>query len=213
MARVSFMLPKPTSYSSMLSGPPGVPEALEPVARDLAAGEHADGAVEPARGVAGVLERGPGDLEQDALLRIDEPGLARAVAEEGGVEAHRVGHDADRGDEPRVLNEGRIDAGGLQLLAGEERDQLAPGHESLPQSVDAGGPGNRPAMPTMAIARDSVVRVAGGAGDESMLVGEGAPSRWAARLRIVGWRNSSTMAIGRPVARSSSARTRASSNE
>ena len=41
----------------------------------------------PTRRVAGVLQRLPGALEEEPVLRIEDLGLARRDAEEGGVEA------------------------------------------------------------------------------------------------------------------------------
>ena len=43
---------------------------------------------------AGALERLPGGLEQQPLLRIDRQGLARADAEEGRVEAVGIVEEA-----------------------------------------------------------------------------------------------------------------------
>ena len=67
--------------------------ALE-IGRVVHAGEHTDAAVAVARCMAAVLQTLPGQFEEDALLRVHQLGLARADAEEGGIEASGIVQDA-----------------------------------------------------------------------------------------------------------------------
>ena len=71
----------------------------------LGAGEDADPAAVRSRVVAGVLERLPGALEEQPLLRVDQLGLARAVAEEAGVEELDAVEHAARPARSRVGRE------------------------------------------------------------------------------------------------------------
>ncbi len=105
------------------------------------AGEDADRPRVAARVVAGVLERVPGALEEEPVLRVQELRLARREAEERGVEAVGVGDHPLGADVARL----RQRLGGHprrpQLGGGEMRDRLAAGEEALPEALEVGGAG------------------------------------------------------------------------
>ena len=98
-------------------------EDLVQVVAEPQAGEHADRPRHAQGVVAGVLQRLPGTFEEHALLGIQELGLARAVAEEAGVEQlHAVEHPGGRhvaGIAPQLGS----DAGGGELLVAEAGDR------------------------------------------------------------------------------------------
>ncbi len=107
----------------------------------------ADAAVITSRIVAGVLERGVADLDEDPLLRVGDLRLARVVAEVLGVEALDVVHERHQ---PHVVRVGdarlrqavRPEPVGLQL--GERLDAV---HEVPPELVDVGRAGEPPRHP------------------------------------------------------------------
>ncbi len=113
------------------------PDALDPVARGVAPGEHADRLRVGERVVPGALHGLPGALEEDPLLRVHEHGLLRAVAEERRVEAHDVLEQAGRRDELGRPDELRLHAELLQLLGRIEGDPLDSVLEHRPQRLDA----------------------------------------------------------------------------
>ncbi len=61
--------------------------------------------------VPGVLHRLPGALEQDPLLRVDEPRLARRIAEERCVEPVHIVQHGRRSDVGGIVHGRGIDAG------------------------------------------------------------------------------------------------------
>jgi hypothetical protein len=95
-----------------------------------------------ARGLdAGVLERLPGELEEDALLRVGELGFARADLEEAGVEVALVGQVEAGLDVARVGEQRGVDAGLEQLLVRPEGQRLDPVAQVAPELADVGGAG------------------------------------------------------------------------
>ena len=78
-------------------------EPGQQVGADPAAGEDPDRADVRAVGrMAGILQGMPRLLQEQALLRIDNRGFARRVAEEVGVERVEIGQLADPGDVVRA---------------------------------------------------------------------------------------------------------------
>ena len=103
------------------------------VGRDPA--EHADAALERGGIVAGVLDGGPGRLEEDAMLRIGELGFTPAHPEEGCIEGVVAIHDGPRVDEVRV---GRVGPGGTQLGLAEWPDRFDAPAQVVPEALDVG---------------------------------------------------------------------------
>ena len=109
---------------------------LEQVGAHVDAAEHADEQVVVRRIVAGILERVPGTLEEDPLLRIEDLRVPRAEPEEGRVEEvdaferHAFVHEA------RMAHHGRIDAGRGQVLGGETPHRLHAVLQVLPELRD-----------------------------------------------------------------------------
>ena len=101
-------------------------------------GEDAGAAGEALGVVAGVLERRPGGLEEEALLRVGHLRLAGREAEEGGVEAVGVVEGAAGADQARVGEPLRLDADGQQLLVGEDADPFDAVAEQAPEGGDVG---------------------------------------------------------------------------
>ena len=95
--------------------------------------------------VAGVLERLPRALEEQPLLRIDQLGLARRVAEEAGVEQLDAVEHAARLDVARVLQHAVVDARAPQLLVAEDANRLDARAQVVPEALESGAPGKRPA--------------------------------------------------------------------
>ena len=107
------------------------------------AGEDADVALAITRGMAGVLQALPGQLQEDALLRIHQLGFARADAEEGGIEAGGIVEHAAGRHVIRVAGQ-RGRQRGVELLGPEMTDAVLAGDQVLPEFVDAGGAGKAP---------------------------------------------------------------------
>src|SRR5262249_10881893 len=78
----------------------------------------------------------PGVLEEEPLLRIEELGLARGQAEEGGVEEVDAVEDRGGLDQARIGQQGEIGAGGAQLLVREEGDRLGSLAQVAPELLD-----------------------------------------------------------------------------
>ena len=114
-------------------------QVLEEVMVLARAGEEPDRAGVAPGVAAGVLQRLPGALEEDALLGIRQLGLARVEAEEGGVEQVGVLDSGTRLDVVRVGDQGRIDAGRGQLLVGEEGHGFDAVPQIPPELVDVAG--------------------------------------------------------------------------
>ena len=87
-------------------------------------GEDADPARERLRRVAGVLQRLPGHLEEVAVLRVHDRGLARAEAEEARVEELQVLEGGAALDVGGVGQEGRVHPAGAELLVAQAADRL-----------------------------------------------------------------------------------------
>ena len=94
--------------------------------------------------VAGVLEGVPGALEEETVLRVHQLGLARAAAEERGVEELRPLDHAAGAHVGGVGEEGRIDPRRRQLLGGEAGDELLAGAQPAPEFLDGRGAGEAP---------------------------------------------------------------------
>ncbi len=120
----------------------------------------ADGAVEPGRVDAGVLQGVPGALQEQPLLRVQQLGLPGRVAEEPGVEEVDV---VEHGPGAHVVGVGELvggHPGGAQLLVGEPGDGLDTGPQVRPQSADVRGAGEPAGHPDEGDVRSGVARLA-----------------------------------------------------
>jgi hypothetical protein len=97
----------------------------------------ADRAFERFRIVARHLQGFPGTLEENSLLRINDLGLARVVAEEGGVKHVGVREDATSIDVTWVIAQFRDNARFSQLFGREGLDGLDSATEIVPESINA----------------------------------------------------------------------------
>ena len=111
--------------------------------------------------VAGVLDSGPDDLQDQPLLRVHQLGLTRGDTEEGGVEAVHPRGETTVADWPAL---------GLPAVRGDLGDQVVPGEQVFPEGVQvvgAGQSGGHPEDRYLAVgrARGPVPRIrrAGGA--------------------------------------------------
>jgi hypothetical protein len=107
----------------------------EQVAVHARARVHAHGRLDGARRVTGVLQRLPGALQEDALLRVDHLRLARRQAEEGGVEMLRF---LQHGAALHVAGLGaqrRVNAGLAQVLVAEVLQRLHALADVAPEGV------------------------------------------------------------------------------
>ena len=122
-------------------------DVVEQIGAPTGGAEHAD----PSPMVCGerrrVLQRAPGALEEQPLLRIGEPGLLRREAEEGGVEGARVGDVGAAGEEGLISCGLLADAGVGQLEVAEPADRGSPLPDQIPELVDAGGAGEPARQP------------------------------------------------------------------
>ncbi len=116
------------------------------------------GAAQPVGGDSGALERLPGHLEEQPLLRIHGLRLARVDAEEPGVEPVGVGQEAAV---PGVRPAGRVRIGVVELL-----DVPAPVVGELGHRVDAVGD-----QPPEVLGRRHASRVAARHGDDRNRLG------------------------------------------
>jgi len=139
---------------------------------------HADLAL-PALGIAArMLERGPGAFEKDALLRIEGLGLARRVAEEGGIELVEA-LEAHAGLDVVGLREHRLrHALRAQLLVGEAPDRLHAVADVAPEGIDIVGAGKAPGH-----ADDGDLQAGGFAGNGVEGLGRGHQWTLSAALR------------------------------
>ncbi len=85
--------------------------------------------------VAGVLQRVPGELEHDALLRVHHHRFARADPEEGGVEEVDLVDDAARAHVARVVHRLGVEPR-VELAVLEEGDRLLALADVVPQLLD-----------------------------------------------------------------------------
>lgn len=94
----------------------------------------------PGVGVAaGMLERGPRALQEDALLRVEVLGLARRIAEEAGVELVEALELDARLHIGGVVEQFLRNASGAQLLVGEAGHGLHAVADVAPESIDIVG--------------------------------------------------------------------------
>ena len=83
-----------------------------------------------------MLERLPGSLKEDAVLRVHHFGLSRVESEKCGVEIFGVFQHGSRVDEARFLKESRIQARFELLLFREESYRFYPVPEIAPKLID-----------------------------------------------------------------------------
>jgi hypothetical protein len=123
---------------------------------------------EPARGDAGVLERLPGELEREALLRVELVGLARGDAEEQRLEAADVGQEgAAIGDRlAGAAGVAVVVAGGVPAVGGRAVGRVDAVGEQAPEGLEVGG-----------------LREAAGHADDRHRLGPGGSWRLRARRR------------------------------
>ena len=89
----------------------------------------------------GVLHRPPGRLQQQAVLRVDQHGLALGQSEERGVEAgHVVDESRSAGDDlAGGIRVGVVELRGVPPVGGYLRDGVAPLPQHVPVLVGVGG--------------------------------------------------------------------------
>jgi hypothetical protein len=109
-------------------------DVLEEVAAHRRAAEHADDAVESVRHVTGVLDRGPARLQEQPLLRIEQLGLGRGVAEEVGIELVDVVHP-ETGRDPAAAGDFLHPERNAVAVVGEDRGLHFLGAESLQRDL------------------------------------------------------------------------------
>ena len=126
---------------------PPVRAHVQLVAVEVGAAEHADASAERLRVVARRLQRLPGALQEDALLRVEDGRLARRQPEEAGVEHLHVGEHAARADVARVAQRGGGDPGGQQLVVAEPGDAVDAASQVAPELVEVAGAGEAPTHP------------------------------------------------------------------
>ncbi|PSK64402.1 hypothetical protein B0E53_03641 [Micromonospora sp. MH33] len=111
-------------------------QVVEQVAAATRPGEEADPAGIPGRVVTGVLQRVPGALQQQPVLRVEGLRLPGRDPEEGRVELVDPGQPGAGPDVRRVVEPGGIRAVGEHLLDTELPDRLHPGADVVPVLVD-----------------------------------------------------------------------------
>ena len=110
-------------------------QVFEQVVVQAAAREYADAAAacQRAVAVAGHVQRLPGGFQQQALLRIEQFGLARREAKEGRVKAVVLGQDGPRPDVVRIVQQRRLDPSRAQFRVGKTRDHLVARAQVAPE--------------------------------------------------------------------------------
>ncbi|MCY1543418.1 hypothetical protein D9M68_792360 [compost metagenome] len=98
-----------------------------------------DVAARARRVAARMLERRPGALEKDALLRIEHLGLARRVAEEAGIEAVEALEPHAGFHVVGVVQQTLRHAPCAQLVVAEARDRLHAVADVAPEGIDIVG--------------------------------------------------------------------------
>ncbi len=102
-------------------------------------GEHPDAAglavgrgerVEPGAGQPGVLQRLPGDLEEEPLLRVDVGGLVGGQTEERGVEGVHAVQEVALGDHAAAV---------APPVGGQVADGVLADHQVVPEGVETVG--------------------------------------------------------------------------
>ena len=119
-------------------------QVVEQVRVHSAAGEHADRTVEALWYAARRLERRPGALEKVAVLRVHERSVARADAEQLGVEPGDVVEHAGAEHVVWGSHQRGRQSGGDQLVGDEISEAVVAAPYSFPQRVDVGGAGEPP---------------------------------------------------------------------
>ncbi len=127
-----------------------------------AAGIDADPQRRALRIAAGVLQRLPGALQEDAVLRVHQLRLARGEAEEGGVEPVAVRDHPLGPHEARIGEQARIDSGRGELLHGGVGDRLDAVAQVAPQLAHRAGAGKARGEADDGDARRGVGRVVQG---------------------------------------------------
>ncbi|OIQ84174.1 hypothetical protein GALL_340040 [mine drainage metagenome] len=107
------------------------------------AGEHAHRHGRGIRRAAGAFQAFPAQLQEDALLRVHQRGLARGDAEEGGVEQIDAVDHAARFHVVGVLRQAGGQAG-VELVGAEMGDGVAPVQKVGPERFDVGRAGKAP---------------------------------------------------------------------
>ncbi len=97
--------------------------------------EHTGAVRHAARRMAGVLQRVPDDLQEEALLRIDRFGFLARVAEQRGVERIGIAHDGADVDEVRRVDGRGVEAGVEQFLPREAPAARLAGEQVVPERV------------------------------------------------------------------------------
>jgi hypothetical protein len=97
-------------------------------------------AAQPRRGLTGVLDRLPGHLEHEAVLRVDVSGLAWRDPEKCRIEL------VDPVEEATDRLHGRVgeQRGGIPAPGGHGTYRVAARHEHGPEAVDVRRPGEPP---------------------------------------------------------------------
>src|SRR6185369_5014430 len=116
-------------------------QAVEEPGALAGAGVDADGAGGAGRVAAGVLQGLPRAFEEDALMRIEDAGLARADIEEGGVEQIDVAQHAAPPHVVGQLAQLAGDALGLHLLVGDHAQAVHTAAQTLPEGRQVAGRG------------------------------------------------------------------------
>ncbi|RYE86348.1 MAG: hypothetical protein EOO78_37220, partial [Oxalobacteraceae bacterium] len=111
-------------------------DVFEQVGTARAAGVHADRAGIVARVVTGMLDRFPRALQEQALLRVHELGLACRHAEELGVEHLEAGQHRGGLDIVLVGDHRAVDAGRGQLLVADRVDRIDTVAQVAPELVE-----------------------------------------------------------------------------
>ena len=119
----------------------GMRQQAEEVAAQGGATVDADGFVALASPVAGVLQRLPGTLEEEAMLRIHQLGFPRGVAEEGRVEELDPRQPGRRLDIAGILQDRSLDPSRQQLLVAERVDRLDSPRQVAPVLVQVASAG------------------------------------------------------------------------
>ena len=112
-----------------------------------AAGEHADLGLRVRPAVAAVLERPPGDLEEQPVLRVQQGGVGGGVAEQRGVEVGEPGQATEGGHVAGVGGRPGGQPGLREFGGGEPPHRVDPVGEVGPElgrSLGAGHPAGQP---------------------------------------------------------------------
>jgi hypothetical protein len=95
--------------------------------------------------VARVLERRPGDLEEQSVLRVQDGSIERCEPEEARVEVRRVLDDAAR---LHIVGQGadlgRVEPGEFDLLVAEMGDRIDALLDVVPEGLDVRSAGEAP---------------------------------------------------------------------